>query len=81
MNAHLSSSLCLPIAELSSRSECKPSSSLPITNTRVSLSEPKAGSQPFNVPWPFSEGCPREANVEKLRVSRIARRWSEAVGL
>ena len=50
MNAHLSSSLCLPIAELSSCSECKPSSSLPITNTRVSLSAPNAGSQPSNVP-------------------------------
>ena len=50
MNAHLSSSLCLPIADLSSCSKCKPSSSLPITNTRVSLSAPNAGSQPSNVP-------------------------------
>lgn len=50
MNAHLSSSLCLPIADLSLCSACKPSSSLPITNTRVSLPTPNAGSQPSNVP-------------------------------
>jgi hypothetical protein len=49
IKAHLSSSLCPPIAELSP-SECKPSSSLPITKTRVSLAAPKAGSHPSSVP-------------------------------
>jgi hypothetical protein len=79
MNAHLSSIFSRPMAEFPP-SECRPSSSLPITNTRVWFSTAKADFHPSSVPWPSREGRPIDAKVDQLRVSRIASCSSERVG-